>query len=56
MLDLLAIIMKGNLWMLLDLPAIIMEGEIVYVVGFASYNSGGNWVHPNLGELVICTL
>ncbi len=39
-----------------DLLAIILEGELVNVVGFASYNSEGNSVHLNLGEFVIWTL
>jgi len=42
--------------MLLDLLAIILKGELVNVVGFASYNSERNSVHPNLGEFVIWTL
>jgi hypothetical protein len=42
--------------MLLDWLAIILEGELVNAVGFASYNYARNLVHPNLGELVICTL
>jgi hypothetical protein len=42
--------------MLLNLLAIIMVGELVNVVGSASYNYEGNPVHPNLGEFVIWTL